>query len=93
MTNYGILSNNGEWILDDLREYYDLDSEASLIEQINSMSRGDILKSWLEWQGIIGYTDDIITVIIALFQGDESEQNINTIDECDFDIELNGIAY
>ena len=92
MTNYEILSNNGEWILKDLREYYELD-EASFIEQINSMSRGDILKSWLEYQGIIGYTDDIITVIIALFQGDESSQNINTIDECDFDIELNGIVY
>lgn len=92
MTNYEILSNNGEWILKDLREYYGID-EASSIEQINSMSRGDILKSWLEYQGIIGYTDDIITVIIALFQGDESAQNINTIDECDFDIELNGIVY
>lgn len=92
MTNYEILSNNGEWILKDLREYYDLDG-ANFIEQINSMSRGDILKSWLEYQGIIGHTDDIITVIIALFQGDESEQKINTIDECDFDIELNGIVY
>lgn len=92
MTNYEILSNNGEWILEDLREYYDLDG-ANFIEQINSMSRGDILKSWLEYQGIIGYTDDIITVIIVLFQGDESEQKINTIDECDFDIELNGIVY
>ena len=93
MTNYEILSNNGEWILKDLRKYYDIDSEASFIEQINSMSRGDILKRWLDWQGIIGYVDDIITVIIALFQGDESAQNINTIDECDFDIELNGIVY
>lgn len=92
MTNYEILSNNGEWILKDLREYYDLDG-ANFIEQINSMSRGDILKSWLEYQGIIGHTDDIITVIIALFQGDESTQNINTIDECDFDVELNGILY
>lgn len=90
MTNYEILSNNGEWILSDLREYFNFDSEG-FIEQINSMSRGDILEGWLTWQGIIGYTDDIITVIIALFQGDESGQNINTIDECDFDINLNGI--
>ncbi len=90
MTNYEILKNNGEWILDDLREYCTPDTEANFIEQINSMSRGDILKSWLEYQGIIGYTDDIISLIIVLFQNEDSMQTMNLIDEVDFDATLNG---
>jgi hypothetical protein len=90
MTNYEILSNNGEWILKDLRDYYAPDTEANFIEQINLMSRGDILKSWLEWQGIIGHTDDIISLIVALFQSEDSMQTMNLIDEVDFDATLNG---
>ena len=90
MTNYEILSNNGEWILDDLRKYYTPDTEANFIEQINSMSRGDVLKSWLEWQGIIGYTDSIINIILVLFQHEDSMQSMNLIDEVDFDATLSG---
>ena len=90
MTNYEILSNNGEWILKDLRLFFDYGNEEEFIEKINSLSRAEVLDAWLNYQGINGYADDIILVIIALLQGDDSMQNMNLIDEVDFDATLNG---
>ena len=39
-------------------------------EQINSMSPYDILDAWLQWEGIQGYTDDILTLVSGLYNVD-----------------------
>lgn len=51
--NTEIAENLG--ILTDLLENY-------TEEQINNMSAKKILNSWLEWEGIIGYTNRIVAI-------------------------------
>jgi hypothetical protein len=53
MTNVEIAENLG--ILDDLHENYSDDT-------INNMEAKDLLGAWLEWEGIIGYTNRIVKI-------------------------------
>ena len=39
-------------------------------DQINSMSPYEILDAWLQWEGIQGYTDDILTLVSGLYNVD-----------------------
>ena len=39
-------------------------------EEINSMSPSELIDEWLQWEGIIGYTDDILTLVRRLYHVD-----------------------
>ena len=78
MKNTEILS---EGYLNILRENYTED-------EINMMSRKDILNAYLEWQGIIGYTFKIIRLMEDLFPYDLTETNSMTAMERDFDYKI-----
>ena len=78
MKNTEILS---EGYLNILRENYTED-------EINMMSRKDILNAYLEWQGIIGYTFKIIRLMEDLFPYDLTETNSMTVMERDFDYKI-----
>ena len=78
MKNTEILS---EGYLKILRESYTED-------EINMMSRKDILNAYLEWQGIIGYTFKIIRLMEDLFPYNLTETNSMTVMERDFDYKI-----
>ena len=78
MKNTEILS---EGYLKILRENYTDD-------EINMMSRKDILNAYLEWRGVIGYTFKIIRLMEDLFPYDLTETNSMTVMERDFDYKI-----
>ena len=78
MKNTNLLS---DCILNILRENYTED-------EINCMTRKDILDAWLVWHGIIGYTSYIISVIEELFPSSGIENNSTVVMECDFDCKV-----
>lgn len=54
---------------DELKQY--LIDEAEYTEsEVNEMDSTELLDSWLQYNGIIGYTDDIKDVIEAAFDVD-----------------------
>jgi len=36
-------------------------------EKVENMTQFELLDAYLEWEGIIGYTHDIITVVASVF--------------------------
>jgi hypothetical protein len=42
-------------------------------EDVNSMSPYELIDAWLQWEGIIGYTDDILTLVSGLYNVDLNE--------------------
>lgn len=51
-------------IYDDVREYVKENfGEDITDEDIDKMSRDDVLRYWLEWNGIIGYTSYILNIV------------------------------
>jgi hypothetical protein len=63
------------WILDDVEEYLEANNYGC---GVNDLTKRQILDFYLCWNGIVGYTDDIICVISELF---------DKIDEIDFDVD------
>ena len=57
-------------------------------EEINSMSRKEILEAYLRWQGIIGYSNKIVRLMEDLFPYDLTETNSFSITERDFDYKI-----
>lgn len=53
-------------ILNDLLENY-------TEERINTMTPEKFLKSWLEWEGIIGYTNRIVQIFNTFFKEEVSK--------------------
>lgn len=49
----------------ELEEYLIEEAEID-IDKVSEMTDRGLLKAWLEYNGIIGYTDDIIEVVEAL---------------------------
>ena len=39
-------------------------------EELNSMSPYEVIDSWLQWEGIQGYTDKILTLVSGLYNVD-----------------------
>jgi hypothetical protein len=63
-----------DYIMEDLRERRDLDCmDESQDEEILKMDGWEFLNEWLNWQGIIGYTSDIIEVVGLAFGIDLTE--------------------
>lgn len=57
-------------------------------EEINSMSRKEILEAYLRWQGIIGYSNKIVRLMEDLFPYDLTETNSFSITERDFNYKI-----
>ena len=51
--------------MQELEDFLMEEAEYSM-ERVKQMSRIDKLNAWLKYQGIVGYTDDILEVITAL---------------------------
>jgi hypothetical protein len=83
MSQSEFLRENYSWLYKDLIENYS-------DEEIDNMSRREILEGYLNWHGIIGYTDDIVSCFEALFSMDKTNQIFNYLCECDFDCMLDG---
>ena len=71
------------WIYNDLAENY---SDA----EIDNMSRAEVLEGYLRYNGVINFSNDIITCIEALFHNDETGEGLKWLCECDFDLRLDG---
>jgi len=71
------------WIYHDLAENY---SDA----KIDNMSRAEVLEGYLCYNGVINFSNDIITCMEALFCNDETGQPFDVLCECDFDCRLDG---
>jgi len=63
----------------DLEEFLMEEAEYSTRE-VERMSRTEKLNAWLEYEGIIGYTDDILEVITALVGADGHIRPENLLD-------------
>lgn len=56
------------YIMKNIRQNIGLDeNDTSRDAEIESMSGRDILDKYLTWEGIIGYTDEILDVVIEAF--------------------------
>lgn len=71
------------WIYEDLAENY---SDA----EIDNMSRAEVLEGYLRYNGVINFSNSIITCMEALFHSDETRQGFDNLCECDFDCKLDG---
>jgi hypothetical protein len=71
------------WIYNDLAMNY-TDAE------IDNMSRAEILEGYMSYNGVIGFSNSIITCMEALFHNDETGQPFDSLCECDFDCRLDG---
>lgn len=54
---------------DELKQYL-IDEAEHTESEVNEMDSTELLDSWLQYNGIIGYTDDIKDVIEAAFDVD-----------------------
>lgn len=52
---------------DDLRDYLVTEAEYDVEEAENLTSR-ELVDAWLEWNGIIGFTGDILEVVAAAYE-------------------------
>jgi hypothetical protein len=74
-----------EHVMEDLRERRDLDCmDESQDKEILKMDGREFLNEWLNWNGIIGYTDDIIEVVGLAFGIDLTEYPFNEAPEREF---------
>lgn len=58
--------------IEDLKNYLVEEAEYS-IEDVENMCAYDLIDSYLCWNGIINYTDDIIRVVFAAYKVDTDE--------------------
>lgn len=57
-----------EWLLKDIRKNLGLEADdTSQDDEINAMSKQEVFERYLTWQGIIGYSDRIISVIETIY--------------------------
>lgn len=82
-TQSEFLREEYSWIYNDLAENY---SDA----EIDNMSRAEVLEGYMRYNGVINFSNDIITCIEALFHSDNTGQGFDDLCECDFDCRLDG---
>ena len=71
--------NVPNWIMRDIRENMYLEpDDTSKDEDILELDGEDFLNKWLEWNGICGYTKDIIEVIYHAFGVDLNQSPVFT---------------
>ena len=63
-----------EYIYENVRQTFGLDAQdTSKDEEINEMSRGDVLKHFWEWEGIIGYSHLMYETVCDIYGFKESD--------------------
>jgi hypothetical protein len=68
-------------VLEDVREGMGLEAtDDSRDDEINSMSRAEVFKRYLEWNGIIGYASDIKRAIEDIYDVQLKEEE--RVPEC-----------
>lgn len=74
-----------DYIMENLRERRDLDCmDESQDEEILKMDSWEFLEEWLNWQGIVGYTSDIIEVVGLAFGIDLTDYPFDETPEREF---------
>ncbi len=58
---------------EELRDYLVMEADWD-VEEAENLTSEELVKAWLEYNGIIGYTDDILEVVAAAY-----ENNINAL--------------
>lgn len=57
-----------EWLLKNIRQNLGLEpDDTSQDDEINAMSKQEVFERYLTWQGIIGYSNRIISVIETIY--------------------------
>ena len=51
---------------DDLRDYLVTEAEYD-VEEAENLNGYELIQAWLEWNGIIGFTSDILDVVAAAY--------------------------
>lgn len=51
---------------DDLRDYLVTEAEYD-VEEAENLNSYELVQAWLEWNGIIGFTSDILDVVAAAY--------------------------
>lgn len=51
---------------DDLRDYLVTEAEYD-VEEAENLNGYELVQAWLEWNGIIGFTSDILDVVAAAY--------------------------
>lgn len=51
---------------DDLRDYLVTEAEYD-VEEAENLNSYELVMAWLEWNGIIGFTSDILDVVAAAY--------------------------
>ncbi|MBN2402013.1 MAG: hypothetical protein JXN64_06415 [Spirochaetes bacterium] len=62
------------YILKDIRKNVPVDRNEFTDEEINRKTNYQLLNHYLNWNGIIGYTDSIIDVVESIFNVDLSQK-------------------
>lgn len=89
MTNVEVLKECGCY--DDVREsLIDFESDDNIDNYINSLSRRNILKAYLSWNGLYGYAGILISLMTELVNHDETNMSVNDLHEIDFDNKCDG---
>ena len=57
-----------EYILEDARQNVPFGREAYTNEELSKMSKRELFDHYLQWQDIIGYSNDLLNVIESIFQ-------------------------
>ena len=94
MTNVEILEQY-PWIKRDVYDYVEHNVSAfarpnGIEDYINGMSREGLLDAYLSWNGIVGWTTNIITFMDMAFSSDDTDQLMRDLRECDFENKMNG---
>ena len=65
-----------QYILNDIKQNvpFSRQDKPFTDEELNTKSKRDLLNHWLQWNGIIGYTDNIINAIEAIFDVDLNKE-------------------
>ena len=57
---------------EDLKDYLIEEAEYSE-EDVNNMDAEELVNAWLTWNGIIGYTSDVLKVVAAAYENNLKE--------------------
>lgn len=62
------LTKISKYILDDARQNCPMGRESFTDEELSKKTKREIFKHYMNWQGIIGYDEQILCVIESLFE-------------------------
>lgn len=90
MTNVEVLKNCVMY--EDVKDYVEENRHymCDTDDYINRMSRADILRAWMEWNGMINYSCRIVTLVSAMLN---EEFDVAEVDFYDFNSNGDVVEY